>query len=41
MIELVVLAVMIGILVFSIRAMRKTRPAQADETLAAFLPKEG
>ncbi len=40
MIELIVLSVMIGILVFSIRAMRKTRPAKAEETLAAFLSKE-
>lgn len=40
MIELTVLAAMIAILVLSIRAMRKTRPAQAEDTLAAFLPQD-
>jgi uncharacterized membrane protein (DUF373 family) len=38
MIELTVLAIMVGIFVLSIRAMRKTRPPKAEATLAAFLP---
>lgn len=38
MIELGVLALMIGILVLSILAMRKTRPAKAEATLSEFLP---
>lgn len=41
MIELTVLAFIIAVLVLSIRAMRKTRPAKADATLAAFLPEDG
>lgn len=40
MIELLVLALLIAILVMSIRAMRKTRPARAEATLAAFLPND-
>ena len=40
MIELTVLAFMVGILVMSILGMRKTRPAKAEATLAAFLPED-
>jgi hypothetical protein len=40
MIELTVLAIMVGIFVLSIRAMRKTRPPKVEAALSAFLPEE-
>ena len=41
MIELVVFALLIAVLVLSIRTMRKTRSPESEETLAAFLPEDG